>query len=199
MKHPARTAGLLAAVIYSGLAASSQPGYAVIAAYDRNAPSQTYTFHMSVAVAMKHFPWLHFHMDGDGLYRPGDRYKVHFTSGPPMMPQGARDIDLSMLDPSMWPGRYRYEAVGQDRNGDTIFSLEDASSTQLQKGTVALDPLTGTRWVDATYQDGTHIHMDVTCDNALGFIVPESLKATVDYPHMPVVADATFSDYSLQH
>ena len=35
----------------------------------RNHGLREYTFHVNVAMAMKHFPWLHFHMDGEGDYQ----------------------------------------------------------------------------------------------------------------------------------
>ncbi|HTU83458.1 MAG TPA: hypothetical protein VMF61_15120 [Candidatus Acidoferrales bacterium] len=189
--------GLLAAALTSNLAAAQATGSSVLAEYDLNAPLRSYTFHMDVAMSMRHFPWLHFHMNGDGVYQRGNQYRVTFTGGPPFMPQ-RHDVDLSILDPSMWPGRYRYAAAGQ-QNGDTIFALEDASNTQLKSGTVALNPSSGIRWVDATYDDGTHVHMTVTSNDALGYLLPSSIQATVDYPHMPVAADATFTNYTLPH
>lgn len=191
--------GALALLLLSSLAAAPAPdGTVVIAqAYGRNQSLHAYTFHMNIAMAMRHFPWLHFRLNGDGVYERGERYSVHLTGGPPFVASKLHDVDLTMIDPMMWPGRYRFVEVGQ-QDADTIFSLEPVdSSTTLHDATVALSPSCGAQWVDVTYTDGTHIHMTVNSDDRLGYLLPESISATVDYPHMPVAADAQFDDYAL--
>ena len=55
--------------------------------------------------------------------------------------------------------------------------------------------MTVAHWVDASYSDGTHIHMTVGSDDVQGFSLPTTLNADVDRPHMPLSADATFHDY----
>ena len=192
--------GALATLILSNVAATAATdGTVVIAqAYGRNEALHSYTFHMDIAMAMRHFPWLHFRLKGDGVYERGERYSVHLTGGPPFVAGKLHDVDLSMIDPTMWPGHFRFLEAGQ-QDGDTIFTLEPVDQSNLQSATVALNATTGAHWVDAAYCDGTHIHMTVNADDRLGFLLPESLTATVDYPHMPVAADAQFVDYTLPH
>jgi hypothetical protein len=198
--HSSAATGVLAILLLSNVAAAPATDGSVViaAAYGRNESLHAYTFHMGIAMAMRHFPWLHFRMDGTGEYERGQRYVVHFTGGPPLIASKIHDVDLSMIDPTMWAGRYRYVETGE-QDGDTIFSLEAVDDPKLQSASVALNPIDGARWVDATYSDGTHIHMTVNSNDKFGYLLPESVSATVDYPHMPLAADAEFSDYSLPH
>lgn len=160
----------------------------------RNESLRSYTFHMDVAMAMSHFPWLHFHMEGIGQYDRGKRYLVHFTKMP-FFASKIHDIDLSMIDPSMWPKHYRYREIGQ-QDGDTVFTLEDANDRLLKAAAVALNPYTGAHWLDTTYVDGTHIHMILNSNELNGFLLPATMTVQVDYPHMPLHADADFNNYS---
>jgi hypothetical protein len=166
----------------------------VAAACARNDALSSYTFHLNVAMAMRHFPWLHFRMEGVGEYRRGERYKVHFTKMPPFAGK-IHDIDLSMIDPSMWPGRYTYEEIAK-QDGNAVFALQGIDGNSLKEATVALSPDGGPQWVDVTYDDGTHIHMKINSNDLDGFLLPSSLDADVDYPHMPLSANANFTDYS---
>ncbi len=191
-----RLPGLAALALFIFLAGAGQRSYAgsgVIANIDaENANLPNYTFHADVAVAMHHFPWLHFHLAGDGLYQRGDRYGLHFTQMPRFASQ-IHDIDLSMLDPSLWPKDYRYVVAGSD-GADTIFNLQALRDPTLAKAQVALNDQ-GADWVDATYTDGMHIHMNVSSSDAGGYLLPSKLGVTIDYPHMPLSANATFSSY----
>jgi hypothetical protein len=167
----------------------------IAAAYERNDTLEAFTFHANIAMAMRHFPWLHFRMEGVGDYRRGDHYVLHVTNGPPFASK-IPDIDLSMIDPSMWAARFKYTEVAR-RDGDTLFALQAIGDSTLKSATVAINPISGAHWVDATYSDGMHIHMVVSSNVVNGFLLPVSLNADVDRPHMPLSADAAFSDYAI--
>lgn len=183
----------------SATATPRQSGSApvIAAAYGRNDALQSYTFALNINMAMRTFPWLHFKMEGVGDYRRGDHYLVHITKKPRFASK-MREIDLSMIDPTMWPGHYRYWRTGE-RDGDTIFLLEGLNKKSLLKSaTVALNPASGAHSVDATYTDGMHVHMNVTSNQVFGFLLPTQLNADVEYPHMfPLSADASFSNYNI--
>jgi hypothetical protein len=159
----------------------------------QDAPA-TYTFHMGIQMAMRHFPWFHFHMEGTGDYMRGDRYVVHLTQTPGLFSK-MHDIDLSMIDPAMWPKRYRY-ARQSDTGGGTIYVLSALDDPSRRGATVALGPDGSARWVDAHYSGGMHLHMTLKNDSVAGYVLPISLTADVDYPHMPMSADASFTDYT---
>jgi hypothetical protein len=189
-----RTAILLAFLLLADAPQSPPEGSPVItAAYARNASLIGYTFEVSVAMAMRHFPWLHFHIQGDGVYERGRRYVVHFTKMPFFAPQ-PRDVDLSMLDPAMWPGLYTVENAGEDR-GDAIFTLRAIKDDSLEQARVTMSPVDGTERVEATYRDGTHIAMTVASTDTDGYLLPAKITASIDYGRTPLSADADFSNY----
>ncbi|MEO6834607.1 MAG: hypothetical protein ABI231_01695 [Candidatus Tumulicola sp.] len=188
-------AGALVTSIAPTRATTPDRAPVIAAAYGRNDALMSYTFQMDIAMAMRHFPWLHFRMQGLGDYRRGDRYVVHLTNAPPFASK-VHDIDLSMIDPSMWPSHYRYEQIGI-QDGDTLFALQGLQDASLKSATVALNPVSGAHWADATYSDGMHVHMIVSSNDVDGFLLPASLTAEVDYPHMPLSADASFTNYSI--
>ncbi len=155
----------------------------------------SYTFHMDVAMAMRHFPWLHFHLQGVGEYEPGQSYIVHFTSVPWFFPKEQHDIDLSMLDPAMWSKHFVSRVVERQDNGDVLYELHAVGQSKLKSAVVTMGASGRTRKLDATYDDGTHIVMDVSCSNVDGFLVPATLTADIDEPHLALSANADFTDY----
>jgi hypothetical protein len=190
----ALTSGLVASLGTNAPAGIPSEGAAIIAAAStRNDGLQSFTFRANVAMAMRHFPWLHFHVSGTGDYKRGDHYVLRLSGGLPFS-SAMHEIDLSMIDPGMWSSRYRYDVTGQ-RAGDTLFSLQSLHDPGLTAATVALTPLGRADWVDSKYADGTHVHMTVNSNDVEGFSLPASLTADVDRPHMPLSADAKFSDY----
>ena len=192
----AACSGSLVASLVTGapLGASGEGASVLAAVSTRNLGLESFTFHANVAMAMRHFPWLHFHVQGDGDYRRGDHYVLRLTGLP--FSTSAKQIDLSLIDPGMWAHRYSYRLSGQS-NGDTIFTLRALHGAGLESATVALNPLSGAHWVDASYSDGTHIHMTVGSGDVQGYLLPSTLEADVDRPHMPLSADATFNDYEI--
>jgi hypothetical protein len=152
-----------------------------------------YTFKVDVAMAMRHFPWLHFHVSGDGVFQPGVSYVVHFDQVPWFVPRQRHDADLSMLDPLMWPGHFTYEQIGE-HNGQRIYALHSLDAS-LKSATVALGPRGRASKVDATYNDGTHLDMNVTSSDVNGFLLPATLTASIDEPHMALSANADFKNY----
>jgi hypothetical protein len=180
-------------LLLTGAIARNGDCTAIIAAVDaRNSSLPNFTFHADVAVRMHHFPWLRFHLTGDGTYKKGDRYWVHFTQMPFFAKQ-VHDIDLSMLDPTLWPKNYTYDAAGID-GADAIFDLQALHDPNLDKAQVALNGQ-GADWVDATYKDGMHIHMTVIPGQAGAYLLPTKMDVSIDYPHMPLSASADFSGY----
>lgn len=161
---------------------------------NRAAAPPSYTFQLDVAMAMRHFPWLHFHLQGVGVYQPGVSYVVHFTKTPWFIPQARHDADLSMLDPLMWPGRYLYEEIGQ-QGDETLFALHAINDQSLRSATVAIGPKGAARRIDATYSDGTHIETRLSASNVDGFFLPTTMTADIDEPHIALSANADFKDY----
>ena len=169
--------------------------FAVPALASTREPPPNYTFKLNVAMAMRHFPWLHFHMQGVGVYEPGVSYVVHFTSLPWFIPKTRHDADLSMIDPLMWPKRYLYQQIGQS-GGETIFQLHAMDDPSLHGATVTLGPGGLARHVEAAYSDGTTIDMQVNNSDVDGFLLPVAMKADINEPHLALSASADFTDYA---
>jgi hypothetical protein len=162
--------------------------------FDTEPDPPSYTFQLDVAMAMRSFPWLHFHMRGVGLYQPGESYTVHFTKIPWFAPRKQQDADLSMLDPLMWPKRYTYTQIGE-LDGNTLFALRALNDPTLVSATVGIGPQGGARTLDVTYNDGTHVQSAVTLSKVGPFLLPTTMDAKIDEPHMALTADADFKDY----
>lgn len=194
VKRPARGSAALLLLMTAAASTASARVPASATPFDRN-PPPGYTFRLDVAMAMQHFPWLHFHLQGVGVYEPGVSYVVHFTKTPWFIPQARHDADLSMLDPLLWPGRYLYEEIGQ-QGDETLFALHAINDPSLRSATVALGPRGATRRVDATYSDGTHIETRVSRSDVDGFFLPQSMTAQIDEPHIALSASADFKDYT---
>ena len=161
---------------------------------DETTAPPNYTFRLDVAMAMRHFPWLHFHLEGLGVYQPGVSYVVHFTKTPWFIPPARHDADLSMLDPMMWPRRYLYEEIGQ-QGDERIFALHAINDQSLRTATVAVGPNGAARHIDATYSDGTHIETRLNISDVDGFFLPATMTADIDEPHIALSANADFKDY----
>jgi hypothetical protein len=146
-------------------------------------------------MAMRHFPWLHFRMQGLGAYEPGVSYAVHFSSVPWFVPKSRLDFDLSMIDPLMWPKRYVFQQTGQ-HDGDTTFDLHAIDDPGLRNATVTLGPGGLAREVQAAYSDGTTIDTHLSNSNVNGFLLPVAMKADINEPHLALSASADFNDYA---
>jgi hypothetical protein len=162
---------------------------------DRNQSLPSFTFNLDVAMAMRHFPWLHFHMLGVGKYEPGKAYSVHFAKLPWFAPRPQHDADLSMIDPAMWPTRFIYQQTGQ-ADGNTLFDLHAIEDSSLTNAIVGLGPKWCAREVQADYNDGTHIKMQINFSRVEGFLLPATLTAQIDEPHLALTADGEFEDYT---
>lgn len=156
-----------------------------------------FTFNVDVAMRMRTFPWLGFHMEGAGKYEQGKQYSVHFTKLPWFAPRPQHDADLSMLEPAMWPSRFTYQKTGEE-DGNTLFDLRSLEDPTLTNATVTLGPQWCARKVHAVYNDGSQIDMNVKYNSVDGFMVPASLTATINVPHASLSANGVFKDYSFE-
>jgi hypothetical protein len=186
-------AALAMFVATSRAAACSEAG-APLDPWDQSQSLPSYTFDMDVAMRMRHFPWLGFHMQGVGRYEPGKAYAVHFSGLPWFAPRQQHDADLSMLDPALWPTRYIFKKQGEE-NGNTVFDLHSITDPTLANATVGLGPKWCARYVQAAYDDGTQITMNVDFSDIDGYMLPVSLAADIDVPRESLTATADFKNY----
>lgn len=193
--NPSLIAPLLIVLLFPAPAMACNGNDGTLGAFERNAALPGYTFNVDVAMAMRHFPWLHFHVQGVGKYEPGKSYVIHFTKLPWFAPQVAQTTDLSMLDPAMWPTRFLYQETGTD-DGNTLYDLRAIDDPTLKSATVALGPRFCTREVNAAYSDGTEIKMNVTFSQVGTFMLPATLTADIHESHLLLSANAAFTGYT---
>jgi hypothetical protein len=181
------------------LAAAGVDNVALTQASARNPNLTAYSFHLDAAMAMKHFPWLHFHLAGDGEYIRGERYVVNFTQAP-FFARNVKQVDLSPLDPSMWPKQYSVSVAAQN-DGTTTFLLRKLQPDPLDQhplvdALVTLDAQHATRDVVLHYTDG-QIHLVLSPAETKGYRLPASFTADIDMPGEDLTAEANFSDYTI--
>ncbi|MGB6740589.1 MAG: hypothetical protein WBE59_09075 [Candidatus Cybelea sp.] len=191
------TGVLICVGLPSASARPQQSPYAL--ACNRNHSLTGYTFHMNVALAMHHFPWLHFHISGIGQNVRGRRYIVRFTKMP-FFARGFHTIDLSALDPSMWKSRYNVTGVTR-RGSMTMFSLLPRGTNrerqnQLRVAYVTLGATYATRSVVLYYRNGGSITLNLTPGSTSGYWLPASGVAQINMPGEALSAHATLTDYA---
>ncbi len=179
--------------------ASDSSSVILAEASSRNPSLDAYSFHLDAAMAMKHFPWLHFHMAGTGQFVRGERYVVNFTQQP-FFARSVKQVDLSPLDPSMWSKRYIVSVVSS-RDGVTTFLLQPREPDRqnpnpLTAALVTLDAQQSTRDVILRYASG-QIHLILTPAETHGYRLPASFTADIDMPGEALSARAEFSDYAI--
>jgi len=170
------------------------------AACNRNPGLNAYTFRMSVAMAMRHFPWLHFQLSGPGQYVRGQVYSVHLDHMP-FFATNFSTIDLSPLDPNMWSKQYVVRVVGR-RTGWTTFALRpkkvDArDGNPLVQAFATLDARHSTRTVTMQYLHGT-IQLNIRLEETDGYRLPAGGDVNIDMPGEALTAHATFTEYAVQ-
>lgn len=192
--------GLLASPIFlsvGDVSASVNPSE--LACADLNPSLTEYTFDMDVAMSMRHFPWLRFHLDGSGRYVRGESEAVDFTRVP-FFARGFSQIDLSPLDPCMWPHLYTVRALGAG-DGTIAFSLrpkkvDPNDQNPLVEAVVTLDSAYDTREVVLHYENGS-ITLALTPASILGYRLPASGEADIDMPGRSLTARADFTNYAI--
>lgn len=148
---------------------------------------------------MTTFPWLRFHLHGTGDYQRGRRYDIQFDRTP-FFARNVKSIDLSALDPTMWPHRFIVNVENQN-DGMTTFLLrarkiDPTDPNPLVAADVTLDPNEATRNVDLHYKSG-EIQMNLTPGDMQGYQLPMSFDVMVRLPGQTMNAHAAFSNYTI--
>ncbi len=186
-------------IVLSSPAVSRATTPAELACASRNPSLTEYTFGMSVAMRMRHFPWLGFHLGGDGRYVRGETHVVNFRKVP-FFAKGFNQVDLSPLDPCIWPRLYAVTVLGT-RNGMSTFSLrpqkvDPRDKNPLIEAIVTLDSTDSTREVLLHYSNGS-IVMTLTPASIDGYRLPCSADVSIDMPGRSLSAHADFTNYAL--
>ncbi len=198
---PTGGGGLLTLAIFlvaadvTGVRSTSTPSE--LACAHRNPSLVQYTFNMNVAMRMRHFPWLRFSIAGNGQYVRGRAHIVRFTSMP-FFAKGFHKIDLSPLDPCMWPRSYDVSLAGT-QGGMTTFLLrprqvDPQDKNPLVKALVTLGPAYSTRKVVLYYAHG-NIQLALTPAAVGEYRLPTSADVDIDMPGQALSAHADLTNY----
>lgn len=176
-------------------APSASPSTVVAKAYANNDSLSSYTFQMHASVAMHHFPWMHFTVDGEGQYEKGVLYQVRITKAP-FFAKRLEQIDLSFLSPSMWRDHYDVRTVGS-QGDDTQFQLTPRDAGTLSRALVTVNPSSGIREINMEYADGGRIRFLLRSDNMSGYLLPATTDIDINAQGTSLSAHADFSNYSV--
>ena len=192
----------LAALILASASARATTDRSALyaAACNRNPGLNAYTFRMSVAMAMRHFPWLRFHLSGPGQYVRGQVYTVHLDHMP-FFATNFSTVDLSPLDPNMWQKQYAVRVIDR-RPESTTFGLrpkrtDPQDGNPLIQTLVTLDDRYSTRAVTMQYLHGT-IQLNIRLAETSGYRLPAGGDVNIDMPGEVLTAHATFTEYAIQ-
>ncbi|MGH7709114.1 MAG: hypothetical protein ACREM6_14525 [Vulcanimicrobiaceae bacterium] len=151
---------------------------------------------MTVAMAMRSFPWLHFHLAGGGRHDGAGDYEIHFTRMP-FFARGMDHIDLSTLDPTTWSTGDIVTVIAHAED-ETTFALSPRAAGSVSSGRVMLEPRAGLEIFDLRYAGGPHIVLDLNLREVAGLHVPVNGVAEIDLRHLKLFAHVTFSDYAIE-
>lgn len=202
MVKPGATAAAFTAALLLLAGVSTSPAAvdpALVAARNYNPSLKSYTFSVSVAMRMQTFPWMHFRMAGTGDYIRGRQYVIHFTQTP-FFARSIKAIDLSAVDPTMWPERF-WVSVEGNKDGMTTYLLrsrkiDPSDPNPLVVADVSLDSNDAPRAVDLHYSSG-EIQMNLKPEEMQGYHLPSSFDVNVRMPGQNLLAHADFSDYTI--
>lgn len=176
---------------------SSAPTPAELACAHRNPSLVQYTFNMNVAMRMRHFPWLRFSIAGTGQYVRGRSHIVRFTSMP-FFAKGFHKVDLSPVDPCMWPSSYVVR-LAEKSDGMTTFLLrprqvDPKDKNPMVEAFVTLDQAYSTRKVVMYYTHG-NIQLALTPAAVGEYRLPTSADVSIDMPGQTLSAHADLTHY----
>ena len=172
---------------------------AELACARRNPSLVEYTFQMKVAMKMRHFPWLRFGIAGTGKYVRGQAHIVRFTKLP-LFAKGLHQIDLSSMDPCMWPKSYAV-SLSEKSGGMTTFLLRPLKTNPrdpnpMVDALVTLDSADSTREVIVHYSRGS-IALQLT-PTAIGeYRLPASADVSINMPGQALSAHAELTNYAI--
>jgi hypothetical protein len=186
---------IAAAVALLGSAPANDQASELIAnSAARLAPLHSYTFQIHVDFALKTFPYLKFHLDGDGSFVRPNLLSIHFRKVP-WFAKGFESVSLDPLEPSTW--NKTYDFTQEQTVGDRLhLEMKDRTDGHLKDVSAELDA-DGLRRVQWNYLNGGWIAVEVNPIHVDGFPLPQSENAEIRVPGYHVEAHATFENYQL--
>lgn len=160
----------------------------------RTAMVRSYTSKLHVDFALRSFPYIKFHLEGDVKFQRPDLLSVHFHHVP-WFGKGFENIKADPLEPGTWSQHYDVTSIA--RAGDrTVLEMRDKVPGNVKDVHAELDD-DGLRRIEWFYQNGGKIDVQITQGAVNGVPLPAVEDADIKLPAYHVVAHATFSDYQV--
>lgn len=160
----------------------------------RTASVRSYSSALHVDFALRTFPYVKFHLEGEMDYRKPNDYSVYFRHVP-WFGKGFEHLKADPLQPATWPEHYDVTAVS--RSGDrTLVEMKDRTDGHIAGVHAELDG-DGLRRIVWKYVNGGTIDVRILPRLVDGVPVPAEEDADIMLPAYHVVAHATFSDYKI--
>lgn len=161
---------------------------------ERTAAVKYYTFNLHVDFALRTFPFLAFHVDGQGKWVRPNLYSVSFRHVP-WFARGFENVKMDPLEPSTWDNGYDFLSV--TRQGDRHnFEMRDKVAGHIKGVHAELDN-DGLRVVQWKYLNGGTITVEIDPVIVDGVPVPGTERADIRLPGYHVAATAKFADYKI--
>ena len=160
----------------------------------RTAPVQSYTSKLHVDFALRSFPYLKFHLEGNIAYKRPNLYSVHFDHVP-WFGKGFENMKMDPLQPHTWPEHYDVASIARDGERTSV-EMNDKITGNVKAIHAELDS-DGLRRIQWQYHNGGRIDVRVNPSIVDGIPVPATEDADIKLPAYHVVAHATFTDYKI--
>lgn len=160
----------------------------------RTAPVQSYTSKLHVDFALRSFPYLKFHLEGNIAYKRPNLYSVHFDHVP-WFGKGFENMKMDPLQPHTWPEHYDVASIAHDGERTSV-EMRDKITGNVKAIHAELDN-DGLRRIEWQYHNGGRIDVRVNPSVVDGIPVPATEDADIKLPAYHVVAHATFTDYKI--
>ena len=185
---------LTAACLLAEAPAQQEAAQTFAATGARTASVRSYTSALHVDFALRSFPYLKFHLEGEMDYRKPNDYSVYFRHVP-WFGKGFEHLKADPLQPSTWPAHY--EVTSLTHSGDrTVVEMKDKTDGNIAGVHAELDA-DGLRRIVWKYTHGGTIDVHIRPRLVDGVPVPAEEDAEIMLPAYHVVAHATFSDYTI--
>lgn len=155
-----------------------------------------YSFDMHADVTMHTFPWLKFHISGDGRHEANGDLLLHLN-GMPWFAKAYQDVNLaSVLEPTTWASQYTV-ASAQRRGSQVTLVLHDRHKTKLTDVRATVDDTAGVQELEWNYSYGGRIRLSVQSAVVAGYTLPAAMSVSAEMPQYAATARAAFTNYSV--
>jgi hypothetical protein len=153
---------------------------------------RSYTFNVHVDFALKTFPYVAFHLEGEGKYERPNLYSVYFKHVPWFV-KGFNAVKMDAMEPVTWPKTY--DVVDVEHAGSrALIEMKDKTDGHV-KGVHAEIDDDGLREVQWSYVNGGVITVHVNPMHVNGIPLPQTESADIQVPGYRIAAHASFDDY----